>query len=60
MDMIANEVLDLVELAPEVADAAHLFWDTPFSEYTVSEGLLLLIALMGFIWILIYFFKGGL
>lgn len=47
------------DLTPALADGAHLFLETPFSEYTVSEGLLLLILLAGFIWFLIWLFKGG-
>ncbi len=47
------------ELTPELVSSAHLFWETPFSEYTVSEGLLLLILMAGFLWLIIWFFKGG-
>lgn len=47
------------ELTPELVSDARLFWETPFSEYTVSEGLLLLILLVGFLWLVISFFKGG-
>ena len=51
------------ELVPELSDAVssgvHLFWETPFSDYTVSEGLLLLLLLVGFLWLIISFFRGG-
>lgn len=48
----------MTELAPEIVSEAHLFWDTPFSEYTVNEGLLLLILLAGFLWLVVWFFRG--
>lgn len=48
----------MADLAPEIVSNAHLFWETPFSEYTVSEGLLLLIFLAGFLWLIILFFRG--
>lgn len=58
-----TDVVDIAEavsdLTPALADGAHLFFETPFSEYMVSEGLLLLILLAGFLWILIWLFKGG-
>lgn len=49
----------MTEFAPEIANDAHLFWETPFSEYTVNEGLLLLILLAGFLWFIVWLFKGG-
>ncbi len=49
----------ITELTPEIVSDAHLFWETSFSEYTVSEGLLLLIFLAGFLWLVVWFFKGG-
>ncbi len=58
-----TDVVDVAEavseVAPVLADGAHLFWETPFSEYTVNEGLLLLIFLAGFLWLIIWFFRGG-
>lgn len=55
-----TDVVEAVsELTPALVDGAHLFWETPFSEYTVSEGLLLLIFLAGVLWLMIWFFRGG-
>lgn len=54
-----TDVMETVaELTPEIVSDVHLFWETPFSEYTVSEGLLLLILLAGFLWLIIWFFRG--
>lgn len=55
--LTVDEVLDaasssqeLTETIEEVVDQeAHLIMDTPFSEYTVTEGLLLLIFLFTFL-----------
>lgn len=55
--LTVDEVLDaasssqeLTETIEEVVDQeAHLIMDTPFSEYTVTEGLLLLIFLFSFL-----------
>lgn len=47
------------EVSGAASDAARLFWETPFTEYTVTEGFLLLYLLVGFIGLIIYFFKGG-
>ena len=58
-----TDIVDIPEmvsdLTPALTDGAHLFFETPFSEYTVSEGLLLLILLAGFLWFPIWLFKGG-
>lgn len=55
--LTVDEVLDaasssqeFTETIEEVVDQeAHLIMDTPFSEYTVTEGLLLLIFLFTFL-----------
>lgn len=47
------------ELTPALTEGAHLFFDTPFSEYTVNEGLLLLILVFGFICFIIWLLRGG-
>lgn len=55
--LTVDEVLDAAsssqeptETIEEVVDQeAHLIMDTPFSEYTVTEGLLLLIFLFSFL-----------
>lgn len=54
--MIEEEVLETVETS---ADAARLFLTTPFEEYTVTEGLLLLIVLLAVVSICIKAVKGG-
>lgn len=46
------------ELIP-AADAARAFLSTPFEDYTVTEGFLLLFFLAGFICLCVWFFKGG-
>lgn len=46
-------------LAPVVETGARLFLTTPFSEYTVTEGFLLLFLLAGAVWLCVHFFKGG-
>lgn len=56
---MTDTIETVAELTPELVSDAHLFWETPFSEYTVSEGLLLLLLLAGFLWLIIWFFKGG-
>lgn len=46
----ASSSQELTETIEEVVDQeAHLIMDTPFSEYTVTEGLLLLIFLFTFL-----------
>lgn len=50
----------LAVAAEEVTDAARLFLTTPFTEYTVTEGFLLLFLLSGFCVLLAWLFKGGL
>ena len=47
------------DLTPAVTETARLFLSTPFEEYTVTEGFLLLFLLAGFVWLCIQFFKGG-
>ena len=56
---MTDTIETMAELTPELVSDAHLFLETPFSEYTVSEGLFLLILLAGFLWLIIWFFKGG-
>lgn len=55
---MADMIESVPELAPELVSDVHLFWETPFSEYTVSEGFLLLFLLLGFLWLIIWFFRG--
>lgn len=51
---------DTLAVAAEgVTDAARLFLTTPFVEYTVTEGFLLLFMLFGCCLLIIWFFKGG-
>ncbi|MTQ97473.1 hypothetical protein GMD88_10715 [Pseudoflavonifractor sp. BIOML-A6] len=47
------------ELIPAATEAARAFLTTPFEDYTVTEGFLLLFFLAGFVWLCIWFFKGG-
>lgn len=42
-----------------MSELPRLFLDTPFSDYTVIEGFLLLFLLAGFIVLIFWFFKGG-
>lgn len=46
-------------VSKEIATGARLFLETPFSEYTVTEGFLLLFFLGAFLCLIIWFFKGG-
>ena len=46
-------------ISEEIVTGARLFLETPFSEYTVTEGFLLLFLLAGFACTIIWFFKGG-
>lgn len=55
---MADMIESVPELAPELVSDVHWFWETPFSEYTVSEGFLLLFLLLGFLWLIIWFFRG--
>ena len=43
-----------------VDEDTSLFFSKPFSDYTVTEGMLLLFLILGFISILWYFVKGAL
>lgn len=43
----------------EVVESDRLFMTTPFNEYTVSEGLLLLIVLLTVIQMCVKIVKGG-
>lgn len=52
-----NDILAPVVETVEVG--ARLFLTTPFEEYTVTEGFLLLFLLAGVIWLCVQFFKGG-
>ncbi len=45
------------EPTPEPTPAPHLVWDTPFSEYTVTEGLLLLLFMLFCLCIVFVVFK---
>lgn len=45
------------EPSPEPTPAPHLFWDTPFSDYTVTEGLLLLLFVFFSLCIVFVVFK---
>lgn len=45
------------EPSPEPSPAPHLFWDTPFSDYTVTEGLLLLLFVFFSLCIVFVVFK---
>lgn len=47
------------EIAPAVTETARVFLTTPFEEYTVTEGFLLLFLLAGVVWLCVQFFKGG-
>lgn len=57
MDDILEPISDFMEPAMETGRA---FLTTPFEEYTVTEGFLLLFFILGFIWLCTRFFKGGL
>lgn len=48
-----------VSPSPTIEVVARLFYTTPFSDYTVIEGLLLLGLIAGFIWLCVHFFRGG-
>lgn len=52
---MTDDVLAITEQGP---DAVRLFLHTPFSEYTVTEGFMLLFLLMAFGLIIIWFFRG--
>lgn len=43
---------------PYTVDSAELFLTKPFDEYTVTEGMLLLFLVLGFMFMLWYFVKG--
>lgn len=46
------------EVVAEVVEAPRLFLTTPFADYTVTEGFLLLLFLFGFVLLIIWFFRG--
>lgn len=55
-----TEVVEVVETTiVEVVDLDRPFMTTPFSEYSVLEGLLLLLALITVIQMCIRMIKGG-
>ena len=43
---------------PQEETATGLFLSKPFDEYTVTEGMLLLFLVLGFMFMLWYFVKG--
>ena len=47
------------EVFAEVVEPDRLFLTTPFEEYTVSEGLLLMILLLAVVMICVKMVKGG-
>lgn len=49
----------LAPIAETVETGARLFLTTPFEQYTVTEGFLLLLLVFAFIWLIVQFFKGG-
>ena len=70
--MTENEVLDLPEQLPgdvsepletveavEVPEDSRLFLTTPFEEYTVTEGLLLMLLLLALVAVCVKLVKGG-
>ena len=48
----------LPDVAEEVVEVPRFFLTTPFTDYTVTEGLLLLLLLCGFVWLIVWFFRG--
>lgn len=54
-DVLSTIAEEVMEQAPE---AVRLFLDTPLSEYTVTEGFMLLFLLMAFGVLIIWFFRG--
>lgn len=58
-DILTDVLQDLPAEAEEIIIGARLFLETPFSEYTVTEGFLLLFFLGAFLCLIIWFFKGG-
>lgn len=51
----------MIETVPDVVETARAFLTTPFSEYTVTEGFLLLFFVAGVVLLCVHFFnkKGG-
>ncbi|MCD8017395.1 MAG: hypothetical protein LUE97_06325 [Oscillospiraceae bacterium] len=47
------------EETTETTEDAHLFLETPFSDYTVTEGLLLIIVLLVFLSAIVKLLKEG-
>ena len=47
------------DILDPIVESARLFLETPFSEYTVVEGFLLLLFLALFVRFLIWLFKEG-
>lgn len=58
-DILTDVLQELPSEAEEIITGARLFLETPFSEYTVTEGFLLLFFLGAFLCLIIWFFKGG-
>lgn len=48
-----------IDVVPAATEVARAFLTTPFEQYTVTEGFLLLFFLAGVVWLCIHFFKGG-
>lgn len=53
-----NMALISEEIISEVVEVSRPFLTTPFSDYTVTEGFLLLLFLFGFILLIVWFFRG--
>ena len=58
-DEIMTVESEVVEVVGEVVEDPRLFLETPFSEYTVSEGLLLSLFLAVIFAALAKIIKGG-
>lgn len=54
----ASEPMETVETVAASPDA-RLFLTTPFEEYTVTEGLLLMLLLLAVVMICVKLLKGG-
>lgn len=54
-----EEETEFVEVVGEPVEQDRLFLTTPFEEYTVSEGLLLMILLLAVVMICVKMVKGG-
>lgn len=58
-DILLDVPMEAAEAVEGATEILRPFLTTPFTDYTVTEGFLLLFLSAGFCVLMIWFFKGG-